>query len=531
MPLHSAKNGGGINMAIYLSDPRYQTLDKIGSTLGQQYDQIQQKKRLDSEMDKGTGFLTGLMNKSKEIANANNQFNTIQDEMQYVNGLKDLNKKWAGYDAAGVAAGDQQRKDIIAKSKALRESAAAKGYLLPGQDVSYDSIQNWIDNRYNTLIDPVIKRLAAAGVDVSQYAKLAAPDANTGQALGAGVGQALGTSVAPALGASVGQTLNTGVSQAPQPNFDVDASITGISNAIKQAQVQNNDPLTTLTGLQKLHLSDAAMQKLAPIANAYAKSNTDNQAIEIAAQLVTERDPVKRVILGQKLNQLYGNKYGEQLAKDLVQKKGMSTVNTNDKVNYVQTTGTNAYGYGDPSVDVIGSFNMGISPTNEKQFALQEKTLSQNDKQFWARLGLQEKELSFKMQQVADANKPATVRMKALSEAASIQERYIGNLTNQLKIMDPFGDSKDPEVAQLRQKLNAAQAEYEKIGGIFKQFVGIGQSGGGQGMSLKTQKAFADVDLAVQEHGADATRQYIQQNRQKFLSQNIDPDALLQSIP
>ena len=349
-------------MAIYLTDPRYQAIDQLGYALGQKFGADQQKQRTDSEVDKGVGLLAGLSNKSKEITNANNQVADIQEQLKYINGIKGLNKEWADIDAVGTAEGDAARQDIIQRSNALRQMAQQKGYNLPGQDVPLGNIQGWTDNEYNARIAPTIQRLAAAGVDLSQFARPSD------------------------MGRDAGATA--------QPTFDVNASISGISNAVKQALAQVNDPLTTVTGLQKLHLSDAAMQRLAPIASTYTKSNNDQQAIKLAAIMIDPNaSPQQKTEAAIQYNQLYGNNSGTDLLTGLAPQRKAVQWNNGGQQGVDVVTMPSTLGTGGAGVTNLQTRDNTLNPGQVQQGQEFTANLNQNNQHFWANLNLQAQKL------------------------------------------------------------------------------------------------------------------------------------------
>lgn len=305
-----------------------------------------QKKQLGNEVDKGISYIAELQSKNKGIADAGNQLASTQDWLRYAQENQNLNKQWADLDAAGVAADDPRRQEIIRRSNSTRQLAQAKGYSIPGQDVSYDNVQGWIDNEANNRFSPIIQKLASYGIDANQYARPSD------------------------MGRDAGAT--------ERPAFDVNTGMTGLSNVIKQAQAQANDPIATLAGLAKLNLSNEAMQRVTPIANALMKGISDQEASDLTSQLVTEQDPQKRIILGHKLNQKLGNNSGFELLKDMQPQNKQSLVNTGGRQRLINVQSPGAYGLGDITANEVASFDNSVTPDSAASLAERRREFDAN---------------------------------------------------------------------------------------------------------------------------------------------------------
>ena len=467
----------------------------IGTILGQNAQQ--------REVQKGTDYLNKAEDERVTALQAIQENQKAQEELAFKQKIVNANKQWADLDTAGVANDDPRRQDIIKNSQTIRNLAATKGYNLPGQDVDYNTARTMLD----TSGRDTTKRLSDA------YVKAGYADA---------------ANYAPA--SDTGRDVNA---IAPPPAFDLNASMSGLNNIAQLAQAKYTDPnrykSDILSGLNRIGIGESTMKRLAPLYEANVKQAYDQRGSDLIGQFQMETDPMKKAQLVQQYNSLYGGKVD---LKDLAPKTGMATADTSDQINFIKTMQPNAYGIGDASASVVGSLNKGISPGTKAQLNMQEKTLAQNDKHFYANLGLQQQKL-----QNDTVNDTARIQLaqqnSSLSGFGTLLSDLRGRAGNALKgaqdviaahknnYEENYNPQNDPEVQRYMQDYQAYSKQADtisnRLGSAMGLNTGVEQSGGQgntTGVSIDYNAAIGQITNALKKNSGAASGQ--KWNRSQF---------------
>lgn len=426
----------------------------IGTLLGRNY----AEKQLQGDIDKGTDYINQEATNYANTLSAMQANQKAQEELALKQKFLETSKQWADYDAAGVASNDPRRQQIIDDSQKWRKTAEARGIALPGQDVDYNTARTMFDTSGRDTIKKLSDAYVKAGyADAAKYA----PVSDMGH--------------------------DAGANNTQQP-FDLGASLNGIDKYAQLAQAKYADPgrykTNLLSGLNSLGIGESAMQKLAPLYESTVKNSYDQRGVELIGQYQTETDPMKKAQIVQLYNSLYGGKVD---LKDLAPKTGMATADTGDQIDFVKTTQPNAYGMGDTSANVIGSINKGINPGTKEQLNLQERTLAQNDKHFYANFGLQQQKL-----QNDTINDAARIQQaqknSSLSGYGTLLSDLRGRAGNSLRAAqdiiaahkndyDKYNPQDDPEVQKHMQNYQAFSQQADSISNQLGSAMGLNIGG------------------------------------------------------
>ncbi|CQR74171.1 hypothetical protein SOV_22980 [Sporomusa ovata DSM 2662] len=321
------------------------------------------KNAQDKQYQQGLDYISQQEAQNKALVAAQQDYTKTQDWYAQANKILSLNKDWANYQAQGLDNNDPRMQKIITDSQAVRQYGQQKGYNLPGQDVPYGNIQGFIDLEGNARIAKIADQMKKSG-----YA-------------------AAGQFVRPSdMGHDVGPT--------QAPTYNLDTSLTGLGDYIKQSQAENNSPLSLMTGMAKLNISPEVMQKLAPLYNAYMKSNNDQEAIALLGQYQTEPDPVKKAQIIQQYYNLIG-KDGLGFLKDLTPQQKAVQWNNGGQQGIDVVTMPSQLGTGGAGVTNLQNRNNTFTPGQVLQGQISRENLgekkrefdtttSQNDSHFWA---------------------------------------------------------------------------------------------------------------------------------------------------
>ncbi len=421
------------------------------------------------DMKRGEGLIADALEKNRMLNEANNQMTGVQDQLGYFNKGMDLNKRWESGLAKGLKDTDAEMQDIIKESTAWRNDANQKGYTVPGQDVSLANYQSWIDNKYSDLVKPIAEKHGKYLPDVSQH-------------------------LPP-------NFANRDAGATERPDFNVNGSITGMMAAIKKAQAELNDPVNLQMALTKLNLSPEAMQKLAPAWEAYRKSNTDQQAIDLLATMMDPNaTPDAKVAASVKYGQIYGNNSGLELQSKLAPKTSIAAEDTGSRINYVATQQPGALGVGGTSAKVIRSTQKEVSPTSEAQMNLQ-RSFHEDDKVLnWAKFNRDTNAINRTVTdedgavygitgagEMRKLGSISTFSKEDQSRVRSLQSRA----DNALKLYKAAVNQYDPEVVTpgMQQAMDDYNSAMNELDSIFNKGKN-GQSGGQQqsGKSLTAQE-------------------------------------------
>lgn len=358
------------------------------------------KNAQDKQYQQGLDYISQQEAQNKALSAAQQDYAKTQDWYAQANKIVNLNKDWANYQAQGLDNNDPQMQKIIADSKAIRQYGQQKGYNLPDQDVPYGNIQGFIDNEGNTRIAKLADLMKKSGyADAGQF-------------------------VRPSdMGHDVGPT--------QAPTYNLDTSLQGMGDYIKQLQADNNSPLSFMTGMAKLKISPEVMQKLTPLYNAYMKSNNDQEAIALLGQYQTEPDPVKKAQIIQQYYNLIG-KDGLGVLKDLTPQQKAVQWNNGGQQGIDMVTTPSILGTGGAGVTNLQTRDNTLNPgqvLGGQEFIAK---MSQDDKHFYATFNLQAQKLQNNM-----ANDAARIQLaqknSSLSGFGTLLSDLRGRASNALR--------------------------------------------------------------------------------------------------
>lgn len=344
---------------IVLEDPRYAALDQAAFNMGKKYGNDAIERGTQKDVNQGIQYLANLKMQEDNANKANQSYKDAAASLVPYANLVDLNRQWSDLDTTGVAANDPRRQDIIQKSQAARSTAAQNNWTVPDQTADYNTARlGYYDtskDRIAQLADSFVK---SGYKDASRYAPISD------------------------LGHDAGATTPVA--------FDSKQSLAGLGDiaSTEAAKYQNLADLRTKaqTDLLGMHLSDAAIQKLAPAYESYLKGKQDTIGGDLLARLLDPATPKEEAIKAAQQYYSMNGAPGTAFMKDLAQPHSTAEINAGDRIQLIDVATPNKVGIGSTSATPVYDQPINMSPAQKASIGLQRDSLAQNDAHFRANL-------------------------------------------------------------------------------------------------------------------------------------------------
>ncbi|QDR80242.1 hypothetical protein [Sporomusa termitida] len=469
-------------MAIILNDPRYQALDQVSYALGQKLGQDYQNKKVYNATQQ---FIAEQAANAQKASEAQGLFGNFQKKYGYLNEYEGLKK---GYEAPGLT--DEQRAEIVDKSKNLRQRALADGVELPGEELNYNDMRISNDDFARSNIGQIASQMEKTGLYGPALARFQADQVSD-------MGRDAGASPRPEL----------------QPVQGLLSSIDGLINE------------------QVRKYSDPKQREAANAAFIAKHSFSPEQAKRVETMLQPRVTDAKTKRNAQLLRTLYNPFAADedkiQAAQEYYQVNGLKldgileklapgyktfTEDTGANINTVSLKTPNALGIGSYEAGVPRTTQKEIPPGTQAQMNLQGKIHEDNNALNWARFRQDANGIKqiitgddgtvYGISNSGDVKSLANISTFSKEDAARVRALQT-RMNNAIQFYKASQHSYDaeaetPGMKQAMDDYNKAAAELDAI--FTKGQGGQQGQGSGQGKVVNYNSAISEITSALERN-------------------------------